>query len=111
MGLDVPQVQLLDHAAFDGVPGHDTAQNFARCGDAVPVTFGQLVDVLQKHGPLRQQACARGGRVVLRPFQAGVADVKCQKGHVPELSIGLYSRPASATGGFAVERHSILPPG
>ncbi len=77
----VPQFQLLLHPTLDRIPRHNAAHHPLRCGQRVPVAFGQLFDVLQELRSMGQQPRAHTGCVVECPFQAGVPNVQGQKSH------------------------------
>ena len=70
--------QLGGHdPAANGFTCDDAAQHVARCGPGFPVAFGQVVDVFQKHRAMAEQFGAGARLVIARPFQPGVAHVKC----------------------------------
>ena len=52
-----------------------------RFGHRLPVIVGEAIDRLEEHCAVREQHRARLRRGVLRPLQAGVADVNGQKAH------------------------------
>jgi len=62
-------------------PGHDAAQHAVGRRQVAPGAVGQPVDVFQELRALRQQLRAGMGGFVVRPFQAGIANVKGQKSH------------------------------
>ncbi|MNY27577.1 hypothetical protein D3C86_1614890 [compost metagenome] len=87
LGHDIPMRHLLDlllHAAHHGVARHYAAEHAIGRGQARPAGFGQLIDVLEKFGAMRQQGGARMRRVVQRPFEAGVAYVDGQECHAAD---------------------------